>query len=853
MNPGLWQALLRVFLASLLQRRLATLLSLLAIALGVALGLAVQLIHGAAINEFVRGVRLLSGDAHLQVSGPRSGFAEEVYLAVAMHPDVAEASPVLEIEARLPAHAQSLRILGVDRFRLGAVTPVLLPEVDPDWGARDGRDQRMLALREDSLFLSAAASAALGLSPGDTLEIQSGTRVLSLRVVGGVPAAGHGQVLGVMDVAAAQRLFSQLGRVSRIDLRVREGADPAQVAARLAASLPAGLSVLTPETSTEQVLGLSRAYRVNLTMLAAIALLTGGFLVFSAQWLSVVRRRQSLAFLRALGLERDRLMQALLAEGALLGLLGGLFGVVLAHGLAWSAFRLMGADLGAGYFQGVRPELHMDLLTSILYLGLGGLTGVVGAWLPARTAVRMPVARALRASEEVEQFRMQLHPAWALLCAALAGALCLLPPFAGIPVGGYLAVLASLAAAVLLLPVGVRSVLPLFAGSSSLLIRLAHARLQALPGQAVVAGAGVVASVALAVSMAIMVSSFRDSVDDWLHQVLPADLYVRVSSSAASGFLDEAAQARVASIAGVRAVQPIRYDTVRLADEQWPLTLIARPVQGGSGIPLVSGGVALAAGEVPDGAGQRLRPVWVSEAAADLFGLSLGVDVQLPLGGMLHDFRVAGVWRDYARQHGAVLLELEDYRMLSGDRLINDLAVWLDSKADSGETVMRAVRAAFDDGVVELTLPAEIRAVSLAIFDRTFLITYLMEAVAVMIGLFGISTTFAALAGSRRKEFGMLRHLGLRRSEVGRLLTLEGTMTALVGVLIGLLGGGAIAWILIEVINRQSFHWSMDMSVPWPALLLFACGLVALAALAARLAGAQAMRDSAVKAVREDW
>ena len=167
--------------------------------------------------------------------------------------------------------------------------------------------------------------------------------------------------------------------------------------------------------------------------------------------------------------------------------------------------------------------------------------------------------------------------------------------------------------------------------------------------------------------------------------------------------------------------------------------------------------------------------------------------------------------------------------------------------------VADALRADFGAEHLTIALPGEIRAISLQIFDRTFLITYLMEAVTVMIGLFGIATTFAALATTREGEFGMLRHLGFTRADIGRLIAIEGALTASLGVITGLLAGAAIAWILIEIVNRQSFHWSMDLAVPWGALALFASSLIVLAALVARLAGARAMQRSAVLAVKADW
>lgn len=848
-------ALLRhVFLGSLWRRRLATTLSLLAIALGVALGLAVQLIHAAALDEFGRGMRLISGEADLQVVGPQSGFDDGLYPLLAQRPEVAEASPVLEIEARLPGRASTLRILGIDLFRAARVTPSLLPVVEgrsgeatPDQGAPTAKgDVRLDALQPDALFASPAAATQLTLVSGAPLRVQVGTREAELRLAGSVPAAGVGQVLAVMDIAAAQQTFERVGRLSRIDVRLTPGGDSGRARRALSALLPPGVSLRTPADAQSEVQSLSRAYRVNLTMLAAIALMTGGFLVFSAQWLAVVRRRQEFAFLRALGLDRAGLRRGLLAEGALLGLVGGLIGVVLAHGLTALAFRVIGGDLGAGYFRGLAPQLQLEPGLILGYLALGVCAGLGGAWLPAREAARLVPARGLRAGDEAEAYRAP--PRWGLTLGllALAALSCLLPPLDGLPLGGYLAVALILVGAVMALPGLTPWAMRPLAGGRTILTRLARARLAAAPGQAVVAGAGVVASVALAVSMAIMVNSFRDSLDDWLTQMLPADLYLRAATAGTSGYLEPEWVDRVALLPGVMAVRPVRFESLRIGPGGEAIALIARPVTDRAGLPLVAGTTApgLGPGTHP--------PAWISEAVADRLRLGVADLIELPLGEAVQTFRVAGIWRDYARQQGAVVVELETFRRLTGDRRINDLGLFLAAGTEP-TGVMSAIRALLGANLSEMILPGELRAMILGVFDRTFLVTYLMEAVAVMIGLFGISTSFAALATSRRKELGILRHLGLRRRQIGTLLATEAALTAAVGVVIGLVAGGAIAWILIEVINRQSFHWSMDMQWPLGVLLVFSLAMILLAALAARLSGRQAMRQDAVLAVREDW
>ncbi len=268
-----------VLRGALAQNRARALVAVLAIALGVALGLAVQLINQSAVNELAQGVRTIAGDADLSVRGPRGGFDEQVFAALARNPEVAVASPVVEADVRVAGRADPLRVLGIDLFRAAAIQPGLFPE----------GGERYDALRPDTIFLSNAARAWLGLDRGGTLVLQPGLREVPLRVAGTVPGAG-GQRLAVMDIAGAQVAFDRLGRVSRVDLRVAPGADVGRVRQRIAATLPPGVDVDRPQASLRATESVSRSYRVNLFVLALVALFTGGLLVFTTQALSVVRR-----------------------------------------------------------------------------------------------------------------------------------------------------------------------------------------------------------------------------------------------------------------------------------------------------------------------------------------------------------------------------------------------------------------------------------------------------------------------------------------------------------------------------------------------------------------------------------
>ena len=811
-------------------------LAILAIALGVALGVAVHLINASALAEFEIASRHLAGEADLVVRGPRAGFDESLYSRIARLPQVEAANPAVEADVPLAGRQDSLRVLGFDPLRAAQVQPGLLPE-------RSGLTLELFDA--GTILLSPAAARWLALEEGDQLKLNVGTSVVELKVVGLLPEGAYRQRLGVMDVGAAQWQLARLGRLNRIDLRLRPGTDTAAFRSELAAVLPPGVHVVPPETEGERGANLTQAYRLNLDMLALVALFTGAFLVFSSQVLALLRRRTHFALLRTLGVTRGALAAYLLIEGALLGALGAGIGVVLGHVLAGQALASIGADLGAGYFRTIAANLHPAPGTLAFFFVLGMAFAVMGAAAPAWEAAQRAPARALRAGDEETSLSRLRAPWWGILTLAAGLLLTLAPALDGLPVAGYVAIALVLLGTVLAMPWLAEACLDRVPLPALPPLSIAVAQLKATPRQSAISIAAIVTSVSLMVSMLIMVYSFRTSLERWLERMLPADLYLRAARSGETGFLRPDEQARIAATPGLARVQFLRSQNLLLDPGRPPVILLAGPADAARILPMTGGSIVPAPTGPP--------PAWVSEVAADLYHWRVGEEVRLPIAGTSALFTVAGIWRDYVRQSGAVAIDRDLYIRLSGDRLANEAAIWL----EPGTEIAGAQRALRDrlpeDAGIEIATTRRIRETSLALFDRTFAITYALEVAAVLIGLFGVSMSFGAQALARRREFGVLRHLGMTRREIGALLAGEGALVSALGVAFGLATGWVLSLILIYVINRQSFHWSMDFAVPWLGLATLAAVVVGAAMATAAWSGRAALGEDVVRAVREDW
>jgi putative ABC transport system permease protein len=835
------------------QHPLRALVQVIAIAVGVALGYAVNLINASALDEFSGAIRHVLGQSDFTIGGGRLGFDEALYPRIAALPEVDIASPIVEVEAPVPAMPRSaaglatLRVLGIDVLRAAPLSPALVGEPRTDEDAQ-------FALLRGALFVSPAALERFRLQAGDTIELQAGARRLTLPIAGTLPRTRAGEELAVLDIAAAQEAFGQTGRLHRIDVKLAAGVSPAAARERIAALLPAGVTISTPDEAAQRVSNVSRAYRVNLNVLALVALFTGAFLVFSLQAQAVVARRTELAFLRISGVTAGELQQLLVLESVVAGVVGSALGLLLGAALAAVALAVLGGDLGSGFFAGARARLAVGPAETLTFFLLGVAAAVAGGWAPAREAARVEPALALKAGSELDDLTPLAGGAWPAAAVLVLGAgAALLPPVAGLPIFGYLAIALLLTGAIMLQP---QLAAALFAriGRASRATRSvpwlgATTRLAQAPSGAAIGLAGIVASFALMVAMATMVTSFRQSLDGWLGQVLPADLYARAGSrgeSMTTAYFSERDRTLLAGAPGVQRAEFSRFARVVLDPQRAPVTLLIRPLDAARpALPLIGRALEWTSGDAP--------PAWISEAVAELYGVAVGDLLPLPLAGAMHEFRVVGTWRDYSRQGGAVALRDVDYQRITGDTTRTDAALWLAPGVRAND-VIDAVRDRLDAGAqAEFLQPGEIRQLSLAIFDRSFAVTYLLEVAAIVIGLIGIAATFSSQALARTKEFGMLRHLGVTRGQILAQFALEGLLVTLLGVLSGLAVGFAVALVLILVVNPQSFHWTMDLAVPAGLIALLVAALLATAGLTALLAGRRAASVDAIRAVSEDW
>ena len=823
-----------VVLYRLIVRPLATdpvraLLTVAAVALGVAVIVAVDLASEASMGSFRSSMESLQGSASYEITQV-GGIPDTVYGELARLAEPLAFSPRVEGFARLPATGEEVPLFGVDLVgdtRLGSAGAMRRPGIS---GLADGR--------------SVWATASLGVSPGETLELVAGDRRLELEVQGVLDSGSATAArFVVMDIAPAQRALGRIGRLDRIYVYTQEDerrqGDARDWSAVLAPLLPPAASILPAGTGTEDSRRMLGAFRWNLRMMSYATILVGAFLIYNTISAYIVRRRQQIGIARAVGASRSMVRAAFLFEGAVFGVLGVAAGLVLGRLLAIGAVDAVGQTVSSLYVSSTPGEIAFRPWTVAVAVVAGIGVSVLSAWWPAREAAGVAPTDAMAGATLDYEVRTAGHrfTVAAAVLAVLAGVCCLIPPVGRIPVGGYVALVCLIGAAAMISP-RVSTVVLGFCGRwlavpFGVVAGIAARSLAASLGRTSVIVTAMAVATALIVGMAVMVGSFRETVVNWVEYRLQADFYLSPAGGGgrgASSTMSEAVAARLEAVPGVVDVGHYRTYPIRYAGV--PATL------GLAEVALYHrySGIQFLEGPAPEAIWPRLaagESVIVSELFSYRHGVHTGDTIRLPLGAEAVEMQVAGVFYDYSGERGFVIGDRNALLEHLPDRRVSSLSVYLAPGADfetSREALVRAV-----SGLEVLVTPTRtLRERSIDTFDRTFAITWALEAIAIFVAILGMAEALLNLVFDRRVEIAQLRMHGASMGQIRGLILVQAGLLGLAACLLGLVLGAAWSQVNLLVIHKQSFGWSVQLH--WPvAFLVGALGLVFAASVASGL------------------
>ncbi len=824
------------------------LLAVLGVALGVAVTLSIDLAIESSRASFRASTEAVAGRATHTVTGGAAGLADSVFAPIRRVVGPQAAAPVVEAYVRSTQLSdRPLRLLGVDPLSEMAFRA---------FAGGDGQGSAGL-LGGNEVVISAELASDADVVVGDTLALETPTGPVLLVVSRVFDPAGDLQREGardllLVDIASAQELLGVQG-LSRIDLILPQGAAGDTRLREVTAAIPRDALIRTTGARAVTLADMTRAFDLNLTALSLLALLFGMFLIYNTTTFAVVQRRPLIGSLRALGVTRGQVWRVMLAEVGLIALVGSVLGLGLGAVLGRGVVGLVTQTMNDLYAPVNTHGLVVAPMLLVKASALGVLSTLAAALPPIREAVLAPPRIASLRSELERQARAFMQRGGVaggvllgvgLAVIALSGRTLLLS-FTGL----FLVVLG----AALLSPLGAMALIavlrPLLARTLGPLGRLAAGGVTGALSRTGPAIAALVVAVSVSVGLGVMISSFRGTVIDWLDQTLQADVYVSPPgglASRAQGALEPEFVAQVRALDGMDGLSV--YRGVEFESGYGRTRLVALDLAPRGERAFRFDGVD---GEIALRAFRERGAVIVSEPFAYRHALSRGDVVSLPTPDGDRDFSVAGVFYEYGSEAGTIMMAQDTYRRIWADSSVTSLGVF-GAPGVPAEVLAERVRGLAGADRVVVRSNRTLREASLVVFDRTFAVTAVLRLLALGVAFIGVLGALMALELERAREHAVLRAQGVTPMGLWGLVTAE---TGLIGLVSGVLAvptGLLLAEIMIDVINKRSFGWTLNTYIP-PSVLAQAVLLAVCGALLAGIVPAWRMgRTSPADALRNE-
>ena len=788
-------------------------LTLLSIALGTAVMIAVDLANTTANQSFRQSVAVLTGSLTHEITASQGEVPEAIYSRLRVQWGIRESIPQVEGVINIAGYQYTL--LGLDPFANFSGSDIKF-EYPADTIPR-------LLTEPNSVLISSVLANRLNIMSGDVLIATVNNQEFKLTVLAIVDTRDNEYLanLVITDIATAQELLNKLGFLTRIQLKL----DDIQVTT-LKQQLPARLKLGSYENQQQSFSQMTEAFRINLTAMSLLAVLVGAFLVYNTMTFSVLQRRQTFAINRMVGTTGRQLFQHMLMEASILGLVGSVLGVMLGILLGQGLLILVTQTISDLYVSVDASELIITPSQVLKGIGIT-LSAVLAATLaPALEAARVQPVFVYRVShlEQTGQ-RLSRRLMYAGIICMLLSPLLIVLSERGLIIG-FMALFIFIVGYSLVVPATLKGIMRWlhYLPSFSLYQRMTLRGVQASLSRTSLAIVALSIAVSATVGVSIMVGSFRASVADWLEETLQSDLYISATLSDTSrieGTLDPHWLQRVQTLPDVVSVSTGRNAKLEINDTKVPMLVLKPGEHSGRGFKYLNA--------ARDDVWQSFLShdvLLVSEPFAYHQQVKAGdrVTVQTDVAGKV-ELEIAGVYQDYSATQGMVVLPRRVYEKYWSDRGISTIGLMLSTDADvAAITQQLHAWAGESEKAVLVRSNKTIRDFSLKVFDRTFAITNVLRVLVVIVAFIGVFSALMALFLEKGREYSILRATGITPTQLRRLVLLQ---SGLIGLLAGLLSlplGWVMSEILIEVINRRSFGWTMQSyffaSLPIQALLL---------------------------------
>ena len=839
--------MIRLVLAGLRQRKLRAALTATAILLGVAMVTGTLVLTSQITRAFDEIFQAANSGVDVRVS-PRTDF-EGGLSNVPTLPEsmVAQVRGVEGVRAAAPELAALGSPVVNGEYVQSTGAPSFVFSLTPDPFRSTELASGAYPARNGEVAVNEALAANEGLALGDRLGIATRDGVKQVTLTGTVTFANVSSIGGTTIVIATkddvQRWFDLEGRVNSIAVAAQPGVTPQALARRIAAALPSTVEVRTgqqdaADQAQQTTEAINTFLRPALLAFGVIALFVGAFIIFNTFSITVAQRLRELGLLRTIGASRRQVMASVVGEALVIGLVAGVVGLFAGYGFAALLVWVFDTLLPGG-IPVAGAQISVGIVLTALLVGV--LVSVVAALIPAVRASRVPPVAALREGAEIPRGRLSRFTPLLAGLLAVGGIVLIVVGLQS--EGGATRRLLVMALGALLVFLAIGGLLRYLVPGLSRLIgwplertpgasgSLARQNATRNPSRTAATAAALMIGIGLVSFVAVFAQGLKASVTGAIDDTLRGDLIISGKSFQP---IPAASAAAVQATPGVADVVAVLTDEAR---------------SDGAGRTTVFG-------VDPGVASRGLSFEWVNGSEADLRGLgpgqvvveqdfadSAGVGVGDPgvlraSSGTRDAYRVAGVFRDRILFEGGVIASRDGFGRLFTARDPIFVLATVDPGADPVAVKDAVAKSLAPFPAAEVRTNAEYRDEISSRVDSILYLLYVLLAMSVVISLFGIVNTLVLSITERTREIGMLRAIGLTRSQLRRMVRYESVITSGIGGVIGIILGVVLAWVFSLGLRDEGIVFR----IPWTQLVIFLVVAVVAGVLAAVLPARRAAR-----------
>jgi putative ABC transport system permease protein len=831
--------------------------TVLGVAIGVSVFLSVQLANRQTLNSFKESVDLVLGRADATIHADGIPFDEMEFKSLSSLRKLIKPYPVIEAKAVETNSGEVVEILGTDLLQDSGIRDFSLKTTQKNLNGLVP-----LILDQTGIILPEKFIPETSFQPGDKISFTINGKKTFLNVTAVLENKGIAKALNgnfaLMDIAAAQNVFEKFGKLDRIDVEFLGDKSFEFYRDKISAILPDYLRVDRPERKNQQVEKMLRAFQYNLTALSFVALLVALYLIYNMVALSVVRRRVEIGTLRALGTSPLSIATIFFLEAGIIGAIGSVLGIALGYYLAEFSLNAVSMTINALYVSNNAGEAKFLYSEALPYFFLGVGLSFFSALLPAiEAATASPTQVMRRGSYDLKIYRGNKRLNYAatiiLTCAIFFA---FLPPIDQFPFFGFFSVFLLILGCSLFSPSllllardKLRTHLQHYFGGEGLLACL---NLAQNVGRNSIAVSSLAIAFMMIISMSIMVHSFRQTVVVWIAQTLKADLFIRPASGKNIDYQHTFSAQKAEKLKNLSEIAAV--DLFRAINHSYnnlPIILAS----GDFSIVSRFGNLVIKSGIESKDLGFAMvnqNQALVSEAFSLKHEVEVGDTLNLNTPKGLLKLKVIAVYYDYSQERGYVVIDRTTFLNYYRDSSINSIVVYLNEKNDLPKVRKEIVKRIGQDQNIIVRTNGELKKEVLRIFDNTFAITYSLEIVAILVAVLGLFNTLLSLVLERQREIGILRFIGAFKQQVKKIVLIEAGILGFIGSTIGLAAGIVVSYLLIYVINKQSFGWTIQVHFPVPFIFIMLISFWSASVIAGWYPARTAANLKAMNAVRAE-